>query len=95
MKSIAEQLLHEIHRMDLSPSYGAAFPVARRLKIPPKTASGRLMSLTNVRKPHGAIKRLEDVCAALGLEIIIRPIQSPESPKEPNGKHLDQIAPKK
>jgi hypothetical protein len=82
MKSIAQQLLDEILKQDLSPSYDAAIRVGNRLGIKWKTASSQIMSLTNVRKPHGAIKRLEDVCAALGLEIIIRPIQSPESPKE-------------
>ena len=84
MKPIAQQLRDQILALNLSLQYGAAKVVAAHLGIKEKTASSQLRSLMDLEKAPETIVILERLCEALGLEIVIQPIQPIESPKESN-----------
>jgi hypothetical protein len=86
MKSIAQQLREHIWARDLSLQYGAGKIVSAHLGIAEKTARSQLASLTNVKKAPETIVILERLCKALGLEIVIQPIQPIESPKDTESK---------
>ena len=75
--SIAQQIRSAIKAKDKSLTYGAALVVSEHLGIPLKTASSRLRCLTNEKAPE-TIVILERLCEALGLEIVIQPIESPK-----------------
>jgi len=94
MKSIAQQLREQIWAMDLSLQYGAGKIVYAHLGIGEKTARSQLASLTNLKKVPETIVILENLCTALGLEIVIQPIKSPKE-TQTDGKSLDHFPPKK